>query len=340
MYGIDVKHYEDVVNSAIALRPQIEKAVDEICEQGYSNIFFIGCGGTYAHSLPMMYWLETTTNKIEAHTVIANEFMAMGHKAFNKDTVCIFSTRSGNTKEIVAAAKFCKEAGCRTMVYVSNDNTPICEYADYKFYSPAEDPNLCEAIYAYQICLLGRFMKNAGDFDAYDEFMDEYAKLTPYLVAGKEKMDPICKELAKKFKYKRDQYHMVIGSGMLWGEAYDYAMCILEEMQWIRTKSIHACEYFHGTLELVERDTSLILFYGEDETRPLMDRVVNFSKKVTDEITIFDTKDIELPFSKPEYRKIASPVVIYAMTERLSAHLEEERNHPLTTRRYYRQMEY
>ena len=251
MYDIDLNRYTEVVDSAIALRPQIEKAVDEICAQGYSNLFFIGCGGTYAHSLPMMYWLESTTNKVEAHAVIAAEFMVMGHKAFSKDSVCIFSTRSGNTKEIVAAAKFCKEAGARTMVYVSNDNTPVCEYADYKFYSPAEDPDLCEAIYSYTICLLGRFMKNAGAFDKYDEFMAQYAGLTKYLIAGKEKFDPFCQELAKKFK--NVDYHMVIGGGMLWGEAYDYAMCILEEMQWIRTKSIHVCEYFHGPLELVEK---------------------------------------------------------------------------------------
>ena len=338
MYDIDLNRYTEVVDSAIALRPQIEKAVDEICAQGYSNLFFIGCGGTYAHSLPMMYWLESTTNKVEAHAVIAAEFMVMGHKAFSKDSVCIFSTRSGNTKEIVAAAKFCKEAGARTMVYVSNDSTPVCEYADYKFYSPAEDPDLCEAIYSYTICLLGRFMKNAGAFDKYDEFMAQYAGLTKYLIAGKEKFDPFCQELAKKFKDV--DYHMVIGGGMLWGEAYDYAMCILEEMQWIRTKSIHVCEYFHGTLELVEKDTSLILFYGEDETRPLMDRVLKFSKTVSDEITIFDTKEVELPFTDPEFRKIVSPIVIYAITERLSAHLAKERNHPLTTRRYYRQMEY
>ena len=51
-----------------------------------------------------------------------------------------------------------------------------------------------------------------------------------------------------------------------------------------------AAEYFHGTLELVEEDTSLILFYGEDETRPLMDGVKNFSEKVTKVINIFDTK--------------------------------------------------
>ena len=337
MFNFNVERYEKVVNDAIALRPQIEKAVHELCQQGFSHLFIIGSGGTYAHSLPMMYWLDTASN-IEHHSVIAAEFMAMGHKRFTKDSVCIFSTRSGNTKEIVAAAKFCKEAGARTLVYVSNDNTPVCEYADYKFFSFAEDDCLCEAIYTYMFALVGRFMKNAGEFDKYDEFMSQYANVVPYLLKAKEKCEDKCAVMAKE--HKDTDYHMVIGSGMLWGEAYDYAMCILEEMQWIRTKSIHAAEYFHGTLELVEKDTSLILFYGEDETRPLMDRVLNFSKKITDVINVFDTKDIELPFTDQEYRKIVSPMVMYAMTERLSCHLEKERNHPLTTRRYYRQMEY
>lgn len=337
MFNFNVSRYEKVVKDAIALRAQIEKAVDEICVRGYSNIFFIGCGGTYAHSLPMKYWLDTESD-IDTYSVIAAEFMAGGHRKFSKDSVCVFSTRSGNTKEIVAAAKYCKEAGARTLIYVSNDNTPVCEYADYKFASFAEDDCLCEAIYTYMIILLSRFLKNAGEFEKYDEFMSQYETIVPYLVKAKEQYEDRCAAMA--VQHKDTGYHMVIGSGMLWGEAYDYAMCILEEMQWIKTKSIHAAEYFHGTLELVEEDTSLILFYGEDETRPLMDRVMNFSQKVTKSINVFDTKEIELPFTEAAYRKIVSPMVMYVITERLSCHLEKERNHPLTTRRYYRQMEY
>ena len=42
MFNFNVERYEKVVNDAIALRPQIEKAVDEICQQGFSNLFFIG----------------------------------------------------------------------------------------------------------------------------------------------------------------------------------------------------------------------------------------------------------------------------------------------------------
>ena len=59
-------------------------------------------------------------------------------------------------------------------MYVSNDNTPATEYADYKFFSFAEDDVLCEAIYTYQITLVARFLKNAGAFPKYDTFMEEF----------------------------------------------------------------------------------------------------------------------------------------------------------------------
>lgn len=344
MFNFDEPRYEKVVSDALALRPQIEAAVDEVCEQGYSNIFFIGCGGTWAHTLPMKYWVETTTADVDVHCEIAAEFLACPPKTFNKDSVCVFSTRTGTTPEIIEAAKFCQEQGARTLMYVSNDNTPATEYADYKFFSFAEDDVLCEAIYTYQITLVARFLKNAGAFPKYDTFMEEFGNIAPYLIKAKDAQDERCAAMAEDFKDL--DYHMVIGSGMLWGEAYDYAMCILEEMQWIKTKSIHAAEFFHGTIELCEEGTSLIMLYGEDDTRKLMDRVDNFTRMLADEkgvnvrVNKFDTAEVELPFSDPEFRKIVSPMVTYTITERLSCHLEHVRNHPLTTRRYYHQMNY
>ena len=93
MFNFDEPRYEKVVSDALALRPQIEAAVDKVCEQGYSNIFFIGCGGTWAHTLPMKYWVETTTADVDVHCEIAAEFLACPPKTFNKDSVCVFSTR-------------------------------------------------------------------------------------------------------------------------------------------------------------------------------------------------------------------------------------------------------
>ena len=39
------------VNGALALRPQIEKIVDEIWEKGFDGIYCIGIGGTYASAM-------------------------------------------------------------------------------------------------------------------------------------------------------------------------------------------------------------------------------------------------------------------------------------------------
>ncbi|WP_446694995.1 SIS domain-containing protein [Robertmurraya beringensis] len=133
---------------------------------------------------------------------------------------------------------------------------------------------------------------------------------------------------------------MLVGAGNLWGNTYSYAMCILEEMQWIKSKSIHAAEFFHGTLELVEEDTSVILFKGEDETRPLVDRVERFAEKITKELFIIDTKDYPLEGISEKFRKFFAVNVNWALTGQISVYLERERNHPLELRRYYRKMEY
>ena len=43
----------DSVNGALALRPQIEKIIDQIWEEGFDGIYFIGIGGTL---LPVCRW--------------------------------------------------------------------------------------------------------------------------------------------------------------------------------------------------------------------------------------------------------------------------------------------
>jgi fructoselysine-6-phosphate deglycase len=117
-------------------------------------------------------------------------------------------------------------------------------------------------------------------------------------------------------------------------------MCILEEMQWIRTRPVHAADFFHGTLELVEQGVSVFVFKGEDASRPLSERVENFAKRYTDHVRVLDAASVELPGISPQVRSLISPILLATLLERLSAHLEVLRNHPLTTRRYYKRVEY
>ncbi len=336
MLSFDIPKYEKVLGSAIALRPQIEKAADEISQAGYSNIFFIGTGGSYAHSLCLTAMMDAQS-VLETHAVMAAEFMLMTPKRFSKDSLCVFTTRSGDTKEIVAAAKFCRDAGARVVMYSAKTDSPAVQHADYLFPCYSDDDYLVEVIYLVMVPFIARLMQQRGEFPKYNQLVAGTDSVIPYLIKGKEKLDEQGRTFA--VAHKDRDYTMVVGSGIGWGETYSAAMCILEEMLWMKTKSIHAAEFFHGTIELVEEDTTMLLFYSDDETRPLMDRVLNFAKTVSKDITVVDTKDIDLPVNA-DLRKYLTPLVMAIIIDRLAVHLSKERDHPLTIRRFYRQMEY
>ena len=103
---------------------------------------------------------------------------------------------------------------------------------------------------------------------------------------------------------------------------------------------MHASDFFHGPLELVEPGVSVLLLKGEDATRPLADRVERFVPGLSDKLLVLDTATVGLLGISPATRAMVSPAVLSALLERVSAHLEVQRDHPLTTRRYYRRMAY
>ena len=164
------------------------------------------------------------------------------------------------------------------------------------------------------------------------------AALPALLLEVKRQFEP---EAARHAQRLADHdYHIISSAGGSWPEAHYYGMCILEEMQWIRTRPVHAAHFFHGTLELVEKGVHVLLLKGEDGARSLVERVEKFCREYTDLLTILDTKSFALPGISADTRALLSPVLLATVLERVSAHLEVIRDHPLTTRRYYKRVAY
>jgi fructoselysine-6-phosphate deglycase len=181
-------------------------------------------------------------------------------------------------------------------------------------------------------------MKHRQEYDAYDSVVAELTALPALLIEVKRAFELRAAKLAETIEGA--SYHIISGAGTTWPEAYYYGMCILEEMQWIRTRPVHASDFFHGTLELVEKGVSLLLFKGEDACRPLVERIEAFAPGYTDKLSVLDTKEMALPGMSARVRALISPVLLATVLERVNAHLEVLRNHPLTTRRYYKRVEY
>ena len=331
--GFDEKSFRSQTASAIALRPQIEEVVDQLQERGFANLFLIGAGGTYAAMWPYEH-LARRSSTLPVRSVIAAELLESGDASLGADSVAIFTTVSGTTDDSLRAIEYCKERGVTTIAFTGYADSPIAQAADIALVSePKTWP------FDFQLLLfMTRLLSVRGEFEGYARFADELAALPDVLVAVAEQAEPVAAKFAEE--HADDDYHFLIGGGNLWGFTYLYSMCILEEMQWLRTTRVHSAEFFHGSLELLEKDTSVIVFQGEDETRALTDRVERFVKQVSDDVTIFDTKDYPLEGISPEFRGLLAPVVLDTVMGRVSKHLERVREHSLDLRRYYRVVEY
>jgi fructoselysine-6-phosphate deglycase len=185
-----------------------------------------------------------------------------------------------------------------------------------------------------------RLMNKNGDFPDYEEY---YEELENHLAKGLVEAEKQAEDFGRAFaeKHRHDDMHYFIGAGNQWGAVYSYAMCYWEEQSWLRSKSIHAAEFLHGTLEIVDETTPVTLFLGEDEQRPLAERVKNLLPRICGNYTFIDSKDYPIEgISEKNRGRVLPHLLMHCVTQRIDAHVEKLNCHPLDIRRYYRQFDY
>ena len=337
LLNFDPARYLRIQSGAVALAEQIDAVVADALGSGVANVVFAGAGGAGILMQPAAALLRERST-FRAEVVLPAELVVTGSASLGRDTLVVIPSLSGTTAESIAALEHVKAAGARVLVLTGHEDTPVGTKADISLVNFAEDDTSCESFYLQSLLLALSIMARTGALQDHAAVVAELERLPALLLDAKVAFEERAHQLAEAIA--ADSWHIVTGSGTTWPEAHYYGMCILEEMQWIRTRPVHASDFFHGTLELLEPDVSVLLLKGEDATRPLVDRVERFVSGLTDKVLVLDTAQVELSGISQTTRALLSPVVLAALLERVSAHLEVLRDHPLTTRRYYRRMAY
>ncbi len=333
MLGFNEEKFLLQTRSALALQEQIEQVVDSLQQRDFQNLFLIGAGGTYAAMLPYEHLIRSNST-LPVRAAIGKELMLTADPTFGPGSVAVFASVSGTTEDVIEAIEFAKAKGAYTVGFTGFSDSPFAKSLDAVLVTEPKT-------WPFDIPLLllsTRLLSVRGEFEGYEELAAELQAIPTILVDVARQAEPAAEAFAER--NKDVDYHFLVGAGNLWGFTYLYSMCILEEMQWLRTTRVHGAEFFHGSLELIEEDTSLMLFLGEDESRPLMERVVKFAENYNKNTTLLDTKDYELPGISPRFRGLLAPLVLDTVVDRISKHLERVRNHSLDLRRYYRVVEY
>ena len=337
MLNFDAERFLGIQKGAVALGPEIRAATQRYVAESIDSVFFLGTGGAAILMYPAASFLASYS-RLKVFTDRSAELVLTDHRSLGPKSLVIIPSLSGTTKESIAALEFCRARGARVITLIGHADTPLGKQADRAFVNFAEDDTSSESFYIQGLLIALSLLEHRGEANLQRTLAPSFAQLPQALLAAKSGFEVRAQTLAAKFK--DEPYHIITGAGSAWPEAFYYGMCILEEMQWIRTRPVHASDFFHGTLELVEKGVSVILFKSEDEFRLLGDRVEQFARQYTDKLTVLDPREANLPDIPPALRALLSPVILATQLERLSAHLEQLRNHPLTTRRYYKRIAY
>jgi fructoselysine-6-phosphate deglycase len=337
MLNFDEQRFVGIQAGAVALADGIHRVIADRLGQGAQNLFFLGAGGAGILMAPAARLLQTRST-FPVYLELPAELMVTGSVHLGPQSIVVIPSLSGTTKESIEALAYCKDKGATVITLTGHADTPLAEGADHNFTNFAADDTSCESFYLQSLLIALALMHERGELAGYADLVRQLELLPTLLVEVKRGFE----ERAERFagQIQDEPYHIITGAGSTWPEAFYYGMCILEEMQWIRTRPVHASDFFHGTLELVEKGVSVLLFKGEDESRSLVERVEKFAPGYTDKVSVFDTAEFALPGITPEVRALISPVLLATVFERVSAHLEVKRDHPLTTRRYYKRVAY
>lgn len=262
----------------------------------------------------------------------AAEYLTTGNRRVGEGTVVVISSVTGSTIEMVDAVKKAQADGARVLGFIDVETTELAKRMDWEIAYPAN-----EQLKFFMVA--DRLMFRHGEFPEYEEY---YAQLDAHLAVDLAEVEKAADAFGLAFaqKHHDDKLHYFVGAGNQYGSTYSYAMCYWEEQHWIRTKSIHSSEFFHGMLEIVDRDTPVTVFVGEDSQRPLSERVVRFLPRVCANYTVIDSRDYALPGIDERFRGNLSHLVTHAVTQRIDAHIEAINCHPMEIRRYYRRLDY
>ena len=272
--------------------------------------------------------------KLPVYVENAAQFITTGNPRFTDKSVMILSSVTGSTVEMVQAVEKANKIGARVFGFIDKPEAALAKMCTYCISYPANEQLKFFMVANYFMYRNGEF----PDYDRYNRQMEQH--LAQALVDVEKAADDFGKAFAEK--HCEDPIHYFVGAGVQWGSTYSYAMCYWEEQHWIRTKSITAEEFFHGMLEIVDKNTAVTVFLGEDEQRPLAERVARFLPRICGNYTLIDARDYAayLEGISPEFRGSISHLVTHAVTQRIDAHMEIINRHPVEIRRYYRQFDY
>jgi fructoselysine 6-phosphate deglycase len=301
------------------------------------RIYFVSCGAPNRIMLGLQYWIEHFSASLEVRRYFPAEFMQAEPPRLDERTLVILASKSGTTRESVEAAQYFTTRPCITVGVTQDADLPLARHVQHSLLMGHTNDAYFACFMLLQ-ALIGAILAERDHWPLQDKLMASLAVLPDVLAQAA--VDTEQRGAVEARHYKDDRVLYALGSGPMFTAAYVLGVCILAESQWMHVLPVEAAEFFHGPFESIDETTPIMLFLGEDPSRPQMERALAFCRRYSERLMVYDSKDFPMPGIATEIRPLVAPYVIGLASERMAAHLAVWHKQPLTQRRYMWKTEY
>ncbi len=230
------------------------------------KIYLVACGTSYHACLIGRYMIEKIA-AVPVEVDIASEFRYR-EIPFEKDSLLIAITQSGETADTLAALRYAKKSGVKTLTICNVLGSTASREADAVFYthsgpeigvaSTKAFTSQIVALYIFAFAL--SMAKKYASKIVYKKFLKELF-LLPRMAEEALKLDDNIQQLAKEL-YRKPNF-LYLGRGVNYPVALEGALK-LKEISYIHAEGYAAGEMKHGPIALVEEGFPVIFIVSND----------------------------------------------------------------------------
>jgi fructoselysine 6-phosphate deglycase len=329
--------FVSIVQAALGQRERAQQVARDVVAAGLKNVFLIGCGGSLNDFGSIHYVLESRSTAFPVFHMNSDEFVVRRPGQLGKGSLVFVASHHGTTKETLNAANVAREAGARVVAFTKDHTTPLAQLADDVFIYESNRTILAPK--QVLISQLGyALLEETGVPGDYDGIRRAFEALPAALDRAHDEADEFFPEIAQALAAGDQTY--VLAGGPNYAVGYGMAMCYFLEMQRMRATAFHANEFFHGAFEIIDNDTPVLVWSGEDASSGQIDRLETFLGRYNANHHIVDSRRFALEGVPAELRGEVTPILLSILSKRLAEHLEAVTGNPLTRRRYMFTVEY
>jgi len=254
----------------VSLAYTCRKVAFELIGDGLDAVYFSGSGTSY-HAAVSSNYLASVLGNRPTQAVPASELSSWVHGALSRRSAFVMFSQSGESVDALSAVRAVREAGFRSVAITNTPGSSLSDLADYTIITRGGRENAVTATKTFLCALAAAYLlvidlaEAAGSINKNNALKTLRREVMTSPLAVRETIRT-CEKKAKSLAeiFAHNSSFFLLGHGANYATALEGALKLKESCN-VVAEGYAAREFLHGPMQLLNRDTPVIVFTTESD---------------------------------------------------------------------------